>query len=273
MKKVVTLLVSFAAMSASGHAAAREPADPPVETPQTTSLVNAIAGDPTTRQPLARLRSPLCLTVAAQDEGLARAVAKRIIDNAKAAGVPTRRGRCSANALVTFSDDARAQIDTYRAEGRKLFRRMSEKEIDAALSGRDPAYVFQAVQKTPRFGQGDDPFLGNTDGSNWTKERSYVRTPEDLLTTLVVIDNKMIAGFTPTQLADYASLRLLAPTGEVAVDGDDAPKTILSLFAASDAAPGALTSTDRAYLRSLYTMPRTAFASEVLEETAKVAAR
>jgi hypothetical protein len=100
----------------------------------------------------------------------------------------------------------------------------------------------------------------------WTKENSYLRTPQDLVTTLVVIEAGAVAGLSPVQVADYASLRLLAPTGEVAPDGERSAATILTLFAAPDKAPAQMTRADRAYLRSLYKLPRTAFAKEVLAE-------
>jgi hypothetical protein len=81
----------------------------------------------------------------------------------------------------------------------------------------------------------------------------------------VLIDQAALPGRTPEQLADYATLRLLAPTGEFAADWARASDTILSLFATPADAPAQMTRADRAYLRSLYSLPRTAFAKEVLE--------
>lgn len=261
------MTLKFAVLAAlagtASLAAAGEPAPLPPPAADDAALVSAIAGEPIARRPLARLRNPLCLTVAANDEAFGRAVAERITENAKAAGVPLHRAGCTPNALVTFSRNAVEQIALRRAEGHRFFRSMSEKEIDAALSGRDPAYVFQSVEATPRWGEGD-AVLNDGPMVYWTKERSYLRTPQDLVTTLVVIDNGVIGGATPTQLADYATLRLLAQTGEIAADGPQASGTILSLFAAPAAAPAQMTRADQAYLSSLYTLPRTAFAEEVL---------
>jgi len=261
------MTLKFAVLAAlagtASLAAADESAPLPPPAADNAALVSAIAGGPDARRPLARLRNPLCLMVAAPDEAFGRTVAERITENAKAAGVPLHRSGCTPNALVTFSQNAVEQITLRRAEGHRFFRSMSEKEIDAALSGRDPAYVFQAVEATPRWGEGD-AVLNDGPMVYWTKERSYLRTPQDLVTTLVVIDNGAIGGATPTQLADYATLRLLAQTGEIAADGPQASGTILSLFAAPAAAPAQMTRADQAYLSSLYTLPRTAFAEEVL---------
>jgi hypothetical protein len=264
MKPRFVFVAGLAVSVSISAASAETPAALPASGGDTASLVSAIAGEPAARRPLARLRNPLCLTVAADDEAFGRIVAERIIDNAGAAGVPLGKAGCTANALVTFSDNAAEQIAARRAEGHKFFRGMSEREIDAALSGRDPAYVFQAVQPTMRIGEGD-AVLNDGPMPYWTKESSYLRTPQDLVTTLVVIDQAALPGRTPEQLADYATLRLLAPTGEFAADWARASDTILSLFATPADAPAQMTRADRAYLRSLYSLPRTAFAKEVLE--------
>lgn len=265
--------VALAGSLAAVPLSARETAETRAAGDQTVALTRAVAGEPYERVTLAKLRSPLCLAVAAEDEQFARTVAKRIMANARAAGVPTRRAGCTVNALVSFTTDARAQLQAVRDDGRKLFRRMSEKEIDAALASRDPAYVFQATELTPRIGQGDAAVGVFGASLAWTKERSYVRTPRDLLTAMVVFDQRAVEGMDPRQVADYATLRLLAPTGEVEGDKAPATQTILALFAAPEAAPAELTRSDRAYLRALYQLPRTALAKEVIGEAVRVAAK
>ncbi|HSF12190.1 MAG TPA: hypothetical protein VLA50_04390 [Erythrobacter sp.] len=275
MKQVLTAaaVIAFAAaVPASAQQPGQSHETPPTDGASKTALAQTVAGSPEALRPLAKLRAPLCLAVAATDEAFARTVAKRIIANAKAAGVRTRREGCTANALVTFSDNARGQIEAYRTEGRKLVKRMSHAEIDAALDVRDPAYVFQPTEATPRIGEGDEIFFTGT-SSSWTNERSFRRTPQDMLTTLVMVEADAVAGMNPVQVADYVTLRLLAPTGEIAADSAVASQTILSLFAAPSEAPPELTKADRAYLKSLYKLPRTAYAKEVLEETERVAAK
>ncbi len=271
MKPGRLLFASLAAILATTGAAAQEPAAQDRGT--AFAAATALAGEPDPRRPLARLRSPMCLVVAAEDSDLARTLAERIIDNARAAGVPFRAAGCRPNALVTISNDARAQVEAYRQKEPGLFRRLSDREVETALAARDPAYVFQTVQQTPRYGQGDATIPTGAGIEAWTKERSYLRTPEDLLTTIVMIEKDAIDGVSTAQLADYATLRLLAPTGEVEPSTATGKETILSLFADGEQAPAEMTALDRAYLRSLYSLPRTAFASEVIEQTVALAQR
>lgn len=261
-------------------AAAQEAGPPPIvvegEKPQTeaalTDLARDLAGNPRPRRPLARFEQPLCLMVAAGDAELARDVATRIIDNARIAKVPVRKSGCKPNALLTFSDDAHAQLRDIRKSGRRLFAGISAREIDAAMGARDPVYVFQASRETSATGPAivASPEAGGSGGipgptnQIWSAGRLKRETREDMLAVLVVVDNGAIAGLSPVQIADYASLRLLAPTGEVDVAEADAPRTIMTLFVAPTDAPAAMTRFDRAYLKALYRMPAGAFASEVL---------
>ena len=284
---LITALAGAAGQAAPPPAAQSDPIIVEGEKPQSeqalTDLARDIAGNPRPRRPLARFEQPLCLMVAAADADLARAVAERIIENARAARVPVRGNGCKPNALLTFSEDAQAQLRDVRASGRRLFAGLSAREIDAALGARDPVYVFQAskqssntgepiVHSPEAFGSGGIPGPQN---KIWSAGRLKRDIREDMLAALVVVDNAAVAGLTPVQIADYASLRLLAPTGEVDVAeaGVDAPRTIMTLFAATESAPQGMTRFDRAYLRALYRLPAGSFASEVLRAAVVEAAR
>lgn len=237
-----------------------------------TDLARDLAGNPRADRPLARFEKPLCLLVAAGDPDLGREIAVRIIDNAKAAKVRVRGSGCSPNALVTFSDDAQAQLRDIRKSGRRLFAGLSAREIDAAMGARDPVYVFQASRETSATGAGivASPEAAGPNGMPGPENRVYSmgrlkrETREDMLAALVVIDNGATAGLSPIQIADYASLRLLAPTGEVDVAEAGGPRTIMTLFAAPSSAPATMTRFDRAYLAALYRMPPGSFSKEVL---------
>lgn len=239
------------------------------ERPQTEAaigdLAREIAGYPQARRPLARFLQPICLIVAASDTQRARAIAQRIIDNAKRAKVPTRSGRCRPNAMVIFADDAHAQLLDIRKSGRRLFSGISPRELDVALAARDPAYVFQASEEAAGSGQAFNRAPGAPPSNKkFSASRLERDTLDAMLKALVVIENKAAAGMTANQLADYVSLRLLAPTGEIDAQEAGAPRTIMSLFLNPDRAPQEMTRFDRAYLAALYRLPPSAFASEVL---------
>jgi hypothetical protein len=261
--------------------AAAQDADPPpivveVEKRQSeealTGLARDLAGNPRADRPLARFEKPLCLMVAAGNPELGREIAARIIENAKAAKVRVRSSGCSPNALVTFSDDAQAQLREIRKSGRRLFAGLSAREIDAAMGARDPVYVFQASRETSATGQEivASPEAAGPNGMPGPENRVFSMSRikrevrEDMLAALVVIDNGAAAGLSPIQIADYTSLRLLAPTDEVDVAEAGGPRTIMTLFAARDSAPATMTRFDRAYLAALYRMPRGSFSKEVL---------
>jgi hypothetical protein len=231
-------LALFAALMAA-TATAQEADPPPIvvegKKPQgeaaLSDLARELAGNPRDRRPLARFEQPLCLMVAASDAALAREVAERIIENARTAKVPVRKSGCKPNALLAFSDDAHAQLREIRASGRRLFAGLSARELDEALGARDPVYVFQSSTTTAASGQA--LFREQPDTAPVNKVTAMGRlsrlTREDMLAAVVVVDNGAIAGLSPVQIADYASLRLLAPTGEVDVAdtgaGADAPRT------------------------------------------------
>ncbi|RNJ63414.1 MAG: hypothetical protein EDM03_03110 [Porphyrobacter sp. IPPAS B-1204] len=255
-------------------AAAQEAEPPPIvvegEKRQTeealTDLARDLAGNPRADRPLARFEKPLCLMVAAENAELGREIAARIIDNAKAAKVRVRGSGCSPNALVTFSDDAHSQLREIRKSGRRLFAGLSARELDEALDARDPVYVFQTSTTTAASGQAllrPQPDVAPVN-KVFAMGRLSRLTREDMLAALVVIDNGAVAGLGPLQIADYASLRLLAPTGEVDAREAGGPRTIMTLFADPDSAPAAMTRFDRAYLAALYRMPPGSFSKEVL---------
>lgn len=272
-------LIALAALltaqqSAPASAPEQEPEPPAIvvesERPRTerelTELARDLADNPRPDRPLARFEAPLCLMVASGDTALGQEVAARIIANAKAAKVKVRGNGCSPNALVLIADDARQQLQAVRSSGRRLFAGLNARDIDAAMGARDPVYVFQASQSTAASGQAMLRAMPDTPPENRVTAMGRLSrlTREDMLAALVVIDKEAVTGLSPVQIADYASLRLLAPTGEVDMAEADAPRTIMTLFLAPGNAPSAMTRFDRAYLKALYRMPAGAFASEVL---------
>lgn len=276
MPRVLTILMPLVAAVASLPASAgqQEGEPPPIivdgERAQgeaaLTDLARDLAGNPRPLRPLARFEQPLCLIIAAEDAELAQDVAARIVENAKLAGVTVQGGGCKPNALVVLTADAHAQLTEIRASGRKLFAGISPRVLDAALGARDPVFVFQSSIAKAASGQDFYREMPDSVPKNFTTSMGRLSrvSREDMLAALVVIETGAVADLSPAQIADYASVRLLAPTGEVDAGEAGAPRTIMTLFVSPTDAPSGMTRFDRAYLKALYELPSGSFASEVL---------
>lgn len=289
MKQGVAVLSTLACMVCGAPTAAQERTPPGIivedERPQgetpLTDLAREVAGNRRGRRPLARFEQPLCLMVASTDMALAREIAERIVENAKAAKVRMGKKGCRPNALLNLSEDAHAQLVAIRKSGRRLFAGLSPRALDKALAARDPVYVLQASETSAASGEvlvanPEAPGANGTPGPTnavWSAGRLKRETREDMLAALVVIDSTAVAGLDAVQIADYASLRLLAPTGEVDAKEAGAPRTIMTLFVAPGTAPPAMTRFDRAYLKALYRMPAGSFSTEVLRAAVLEVAR
>lgn len=217
-----------------------------------SELARDVSGRPKAREPLARLKAPLCLQLAIEDNAFGVAIGRRIIANARATKVKIDKPGCRANALVIIADDMREKIDEHRKKGR-LFGRLKRHEIDRALAVRDPVYVFQDVERSVSLARG--------------RLDRVVR--KDTISSAVMMENRAIAGLTAEQVADYATLRLLAPTRELDVLAEGAPNTIMTLYSMPNRRPSEMTRLDRAYLEALYRLRYDATATEVLLAAAR----
>lgn len=222
-----------------------------------------VAGNADSDQGLISLSEPLCLLVAAEDKALAAKVARRVIDNARGADIRVQRGKCRPNAVVAFADDAQAQLQEMNDKRGGIYGSLYASQLDRMLASEQHGFAFQLEELNP-FG-----------GSNLETRTSAARS--DLAGALVVIDRAAAEGLDPVQLDDYATLRLLAPTSDLRTLPDDAAAagsaatTILTLFRDRGNAPTEMTRFDRAYIESLYTLPRGAFARNVMARASRLA--
>ncbi len=205
-------------------------------------------------RPIARFQNPLCLAIAGVKDTFVDGFAMRIIDNAKAADVPIARGECKANALVIFTSNTRRELQQARKKNRAIFGNLGPAALDKLLKSRDPAFAWRATQVLGTNGmpvQYDDREIPQ----NRTIEMSgRLKQPIMIGVTaaIVIIDRDAADGKTAQQLADYATLRLLAPTAEVTEITPGAPGTIMTLFLDPATAPEGLTAFDVAFLRGVY---------------------
>lgn len=221
----------------------------------------ALAGGVLPEGKLHKLRYPICLLVAADDRAFARQIAARVIDNAEEAGIAVRRGRCQYNTLIAFTDDAVGQLREMRRYYLSFYGAHYLEQLDHMFATETAAFAFHEPMQ---LWMGPEVFQGT---------REVIGQP-DVMGAAVVIDKAAAEGLDPVQLADYATLRLLAPTADTGMVPQAAPEgaaTILTLFRDRAGAPGSMTDFDRAYLRTLYGAPRGSSARNVMARASKIA--
>lgn len=219
------------------------------------ALARQVTGRLPPSRPIARFHQPLCLAVAGINRAHVDTFAGRIIENARLADVPMAGGDCKANALVIFTGNTREELEQARKKQRWIFGNLGPSALDALLASRDPAFAWRSTEILGTNGmpvQYDDREVPQ----NRTIETAgRLKQPIMIGVTgaVVIIDRNATAGMTAQQLADYATLRLLAPTTEVRELIPGAPATMMTLFLDRANAPAALTDVDLALLRNTYT--------------------
>lgn len=214
-------------------------------------VAQAVAGRPRSREPMARFNVPLCLSLAIDNPERGVLIGRRIIANARAAGLAIAKPKCRPNALVLIGDDVRGTIEQRRRSGRHFFVRLKRHEIERLMKVRDPVYVFHDILVTGRTA------------------RIARLMRKEMIAGVVMMERAPSEAFTPEQIADYITLRLLAPTREMDEVARGAPRTIMTLFAAPEAAPPGMSRFDRRYLAALYCLPTSSHAIEVLLSVAR----
>lgn len=214
--------------------------------------VDGVAGHPGFDKPLARFIEPVCLGTMGLGADTGAAILDRMVQVAEAARVPMNgKATCSPNVLVLFIDDSHAGVERIAKRTSGLMRSLSYYEVKALLKEPGPVYAWSAVETRSRDGDrmavdfpGDVPQLKVS-----TATRTALPIRQDMLSSVVIIERKAVAGKLVTQIADYAAMRAFAET-EPRRKGDAA--TILSLFDEGVVAPVEMTAFDRGYLRGVY---------------------
>ncbi|MCL9998539.1 MAG: hypothetical protein NBV68_04100 [Erythrobacter sp.] len=229
------------------------------------TLARQVTGRLPPDRPIARFHEPLCLAVAGINRAYLDSFAGRIIENAKLADVPMARGDCKANALVIFTGNTREELAQARKKQRWIFGNLGPSALDALLKSRDPAFAWRSTEIL-----GTNGMLVQYDDREVPQNRTIemagrLKQPIMIGVTgaVVIIDRDATKGMTAQQLADYATLRLLAPTTEVRELIPGAPATIMTLFLDPAGAPAELTDFDLALLRNTYAIAGNVPASNV----------
>lgn len=220
-----------------------------------SEMAEEIAARPASSEPLARFRIPLCLTLATDDPERGQEIGQRIIANARAAGLEVAKPGCSTNALLVIADDIHGQIEQQRSSGGGFFFGLKRHQIDRAMKVSGPVYVFHdIVFKTNVRGQVDR------------------NTKKNMMNVAMMMEKSAAAQFSARQIADYASLSMLAPAREMAELASGPSRTVLTLFSSPETALAEMSALDREYLSELYRRRANGSAVDVLLKAARAAA-
>lgn len=246
----------------------------PFSEKEVKSLARKVGANIDLLRPIPRFGDALCLDVAGLKDEYRDRFTRRVIENAKRADIRVAKEGCRPNAMVMFAEDSRMQLQALRKRNRFLFGEMPRSAFRDMLNSRDRVYAWQINQV---IGLSQLPFdsnssLGVGTPVNRTLEVGRLNPPVRIVTrsAVVVIERSQLDGKTPEQLADYATMRLVAPTVELPADEVDGPPTIMTLFSDPANAPAELTAFDSAYLESVYNIRVNGPSGRVFVETAAI---
>ena len=226
-------------------------------------------------RPNAQFQSPLCVSVAGLGEQPGAAVKQRIEANTRDAGFKVAEAvDCEVNALVVVVDDQLALIDQLRKSQPVLFSADIDRRIEAAARRSDAAiswatYRLGDPQGKPLTMPGslagagvtgtETVFTNATDGAAQTRSggisRATIPFSSEKVFSVVVFDVRRLIGAHLDQVADYATMQILADPQPGVTLNEGSANSILTLFEGSpEEAPQNLTDIDRAFLRGLYAM-------------------
>jgi hypothetical protein len=207
-------------------------------------------------EPMPRFAGYACPGVMGLSQAYAESFVGRLRQIAEQLKIPlAKNGDCSANIIVVFTQDGRADLKELQKKSAALSRQLEPQERRELLKSDGPAHVFSVVETrmqngslVPRRQNPTDIPVGQMEGG---QSRISTGTEREISQVLVLFDRDKLKGKTLQQLADYTIMRVYARTRDA--HGQGAPDTILALFdPANDTPPLGLTEFDRAYLTSLY---------------------
>lgn len=234
---------------------------------QVDTLARAITRRPRVDKPISRQYGAICVGVHGLSTAFALTLIDRIEANARDLGIHVQGEGCQVNTLVSFSRNSRKEVERLRKEEPWLFSTLLDYEYERVLRGNGAVQAWQATEVKGANGKefasavidGREVEVNKQFSSSHLAQQLRV----DILGAIVVFDNAYVEGKTIQQLADYATMRLFAPTDDLSDAPVSTMPTILTLFAEGGDAPDGLTDFDRAYLEALYKLPPTARSSAI----------
>ena len=225
--------------------------------------------------PIARFIDPVCLGFAGLNSRQQATFRQMIEFRGKNAGVSFARPDCKTNALVVIVDDPEAFVSEARSEQSKFMPVNEQRKFEAAMLRGDPVFAWTSQEVRTALGR-PAPHSATIPGltlpmavatkvnTDARARRVGLEQSAALVNSIVVFDARRLEGLTLVQLADYAAMRLLAPSEIRAEWQGDRPESILKLFSTkADEVELSMTVFDESYLAALYSLPLNASPSRL----------
>lgn len=200
--------------------------------------------------------------VAARIEARIRAVATEV-------KAPVIRGGCRGNLIVIGADNGRDMMQAMQKLPSHLIRGLTTRELNRLTALEAPARAWSFTELQNEDGVTPIRSGGNGVATLEVRRASHISatTQQAIGMAVVVLEWPAMLGKSPTQIADYVAMRTLAITRPVAAQSKAG--TILTLFEPNHSPPLAMTTTDLAYLRSLYAQPTTRYVHTQIGDIAR----
>ncbi len=205
----------------------------------------------------------ICPKIVGLPDDAAKVIKARIEENAARLGANRRdpSAPCIHNVLVEFVPPEKGEpVDWLTYDSNELSHLLSYQRI-WVLEEEDPVRAWNTIQIRSADGIPipERSYSRFQQAQNRLRSTSRLRNPTttEIRSAAVLIELVSANGKTLQQLADYATMRALASTGEIDADSIPAAQTILTLFQ-DDAAPEGLTIFDEALISGLYSKSRNA---------------
>jgi hypothetical protein len=184
------------------------------------------------------------------------AIAKRMLQIASAAAIPTAKPGCRPNVLLIVVPDKGDLIDQLQRKYPAYFEGVERAEVKRMKRDPSPAAAWHVEGRVDADGVEvdrdritDQYIVERTDSAS----RLSTASRPQFIASIVVVERRSLAGLTLNQLADYAAMRGFANTDPRRLAKSGAPTILAALEAPMDSqVPLSLTQWDLAFLKSLY---------------------
>lgn len=233
--------------------------------------------------PTTRYFDELCISVSGLNRAGNEFARARILENAEMVGLTVQDPGCRVNALVLVYHDPAELVDRIKDEQPWAISAENENKLERALARGDQILVWHNEEVRDESGRriphsqdvaGGSRGVHETIGvaarvnhGGWPR-RNALQHSRGVVSATIILDSDVVAGLDIVRLADYATMRLMAPD-LVPLDERGSPASVTSPFP-DESGPQGLTRFDAAYLEALYSLPPNAPALRMAGAVARI---